>query len=204
MRRNGWANDEASFHFEKHIDGIVYGPITVLNRLKQMRKSLYHKGKNEDAKNDISNFDLIKNQLLSRRDVSFDKALLTTLTKHEKSEADKLMISEILAHNRSCYRYIDCLNSVKALNKNFISTLTGASRYEVLKGIYLVNRSRRALNEIAAAAYREVFCFDLLVDIYHRTKKEYVLKIINTVYSQNQGNPAYEFSRSKLQLITKI
>ena len=200
MSKYGWANDEASFHFEKHVDGIVYGSKATLIKLKQLRESLYHNAGNEGAKNDISNFDLIKNQLLSHRDVSFDKSLLAILTKQEKREVDKLLLSEILCHNHTCYRYIDCLDSVEKLDKKFISTLAGTSRYEVLMGIYLVNRSELVLNEIAAVAYQEVFCFDLLVDIYLRTKEKYILKKINNIYSQKHGNKAYDFVVAKLIL----
>lgn len=200
MSKYQWTDDEVSFHIEKHVDGMVCGSSAVLSWLKCMRESLYHHTENEDTKNDISNFDLIKSQLLSHRDVSFDKALLATLTKQEKCKADKMLLSEILAHNYTCYHYIDCLDSVKALDKNFISTLAGTSRYEVLKGIYLVNRSRQALNEISAAAFQDIFCFELLVDIYLRTKEQYILEIINTIYSQKQDNKAYEFIGAKLHI----
>lgn len=198
MSKHGWARYEAGFRFERHIPGIIYGPNTVLNKLKLLEHSLYHNKGKEGSQNDISNFDLIRDQILSQRDISFDKALLAGLTKQEKREVDKLLLGEILRHNPTCYRYIDRLDSVSALDKKFIATLTGTSRYEVLKGIYLVNRSRRVLKEIAAAAYREVFCFDLLVDIYRRTKEEKVLKMINTVYSQKRGDPAYEFIMGNL------
>lgn len=199
MSKYGWANDEASFHFERHAEGIADGTKAVLNKPEQPQESLYH---NEGTAENIRNFDLIKNQIVIQRDASFDKALLATLTKQEKSEIDRLLLGEILSHNRTCYRYIDCLDNVKKLDKAFISTLTGTSRYEVLMGIYLVNGNKRLLEEITAAAYREVFCFDLLLDIYLRTKKKAVLRRIQKIYSQKCNDRAYAFAAgSKLPAV---
>lgn len=201
MSRNGWANDEAFFHTEKHVDGIVYGSKAVLLKLQSQLDSLYAGKKQEQPREKSSNFEMIKKQLLSHRDVSFDKSLLAALTKQEKEEVDQLLLTEILDHNPTCYPYVGCLNSVKKLDKAFLATLSGTEKYEVLMGIYLVTRRRRVLREIAAAAYQDIFCFDLLIDIYRETKENYILKIINRIYGQNAGQTAYDFvAGSKLHI----
>lgn len=197
VSRNGWFNYDAddAFYIEEHVEGKLYGPEALLIKLKADREALFKKtAEKYKTCEPISNFDLIRNEILSRRaDVSFDKALLATLTAREKAEVDEMLIREILNHNPTCYHYIDCLDSVKKLDRKFIATLTGNSRYDVLKGIYLVNRSGMILRELARAARRQFYCFDLLADIYSATKEARVYKIITKIYAQKKNDPAYEF-----------
>ena len=132
----------------------------------------------------MSNFELIKNQLLEKKaDVSFDKTLLETLSPEEKNQIDELIINEVLNHNVNCYYYIDCLNSVEKINEEFLATLTGTFRYVVLKGLYLVNHNDVHLNELVENAYQNIFCFDLLADIYVETKNEQIYETLSKIFS---------------------
>jgi len=113
-----------------------------------------------------------------------------------------LNIRKSSLHIGNTSRYAGVFCSIARLGKAFISTLTGTSRYEVLMGIYLVNGNKRLLEEITAAAYREVFCFDLLLDIYLRTKKKAVLRRIQKIYSQKCNDKTYAFAAgSKLPAV---
>lgn len=152
--------------------------------------------------NKTSNFELIKSQLLSKKDtVSFDKSLLGTLSVDEKKQIDELLITEILNHNVNCYYYVDCLSSVEKINDDFLATLTGTFRYMVLKGMYLVSHNENFLNEIVDNAHQNIFCFDLLADIYLETRNEQIYEIISKIYSEMNQDPAYEFiAISKLNI----
>ena len=193
MGKHGWTEDEPGFHIEKHIPGRVYGTKAVLMKLEQQLQELYHKSGQQAADNKMSAFEVIRAQLLFCRDVSFDTDLFAALTKEEKREADRLLLRRILEHDPTCYPYTGCLDSVKGLDRAFLATLTGTDRYEVLAGIYRVNRNGRALRELTAAALHEIYCFDLLAHIYQKTEEKRVLKRILRVYAQKREELAYSF-----------
>ena len=193
MEKHGWTEYEPGFHIEKHIPGRVYGSKAVLLKLEQQLQDLYHKPGQQATENKPSAFEVIKTQLLSYRDVSFDKDLFAVLTKEEKREADRLLLRRILEHEPTCYPYVGCLDSVKGLDRAFLATLSGTDRYEVLAGIYAVSRSRRALRELTEAARHEIYCFDLLARIYQKTEEKRVLKRIHRVYFRKREELAYNF-----------
>ena len=167
---------------------------------KELLDQIINGGKKKDKNS--SNYELIKSQLLSKKsDVSFDKSLLSTLSSEEKAEIDELLINEILNHNAKCYYYVDCLDSVEKINENFLNSLKGTFRYIVLKGMYLVNPDEKYLSELTENAYQNIFCFDLLADLYMETKNDQLLEEIKKIYSEMSDDPAYQFiGASKLNL----
>lgn len=52
------------------------------------------------------------------------------------------------------------------------------------------------LNEIIEGAYQNIFCFDLLADIYLATNEEEIYETIKTIYSQMNEEEAYRFIAS--------